>query len=241
MAEDKYIALGHPSYIWRFGQDRRLDMVRQSVQLENKRILDIGCGIGVYMSKFRRFSDEVYGIDVDWDRVREGRESVPNICAACSEYLPFADNTFDVTFLHEVIEHVADDGKTIREAYRVTKEGGKVVIYAPNRLYPFETHGFYLGKRYVFRLLPLVNYLPDFLRRIFVPHVRTYFSGDIRRLFDGLNVSFTVHTYVYPGFDKVAARRPLLAKILRRTLYLAENTPFRIFGLSHFLVVTKIA
>ncbi len=63
--------------------------------------------------------------------------------------------------LNEVIEHVGNDRDTIREALRVTKPGGRVVIFAPNRYYPFETHGVYLGKKYVFGNIPLVNYLPD--------------------------------------------------------------------------------
>ena len=44
------------------------------------------------------------------------------------------------------------------------KPGGTIVAFAPNRLYPFETHGAYFGGRYVFGNIPLVNWLPDPLR-----------------------------------------------------------------------------
>ena len=64
-----------------------------------------------------------------------------------------------------MIEHVADDRETLREVARVLAPGGTCVIYAPNRLYPFETHGIYVGKRYVFGNIPFVNWLPTFLRR----------------------------------------------------------------------------
>lgn len=237
--EDKTIALGHPSYVWRFGQDRRLNLIRRHADLEKKRIIDIGCGIGTYVRQLRRFSDEVYGVDVDFERVKEGGKALPNLAVARGEDLPFKENVFDVILLHEVLEHVQDERKTMKEACRVAKEGGLIIIYAPNRLYPFETHGFYLGKRYIFRLLPLVNYLPDRVRRIFVPHVRAYLARDLRRLFQGLPVSLKVHSYVYPGFDNIAARNTLLATLLRRVLYFLENTPLRIFGLSHFMVVEK--
>ncbi len=56
----------------------------------------------------------------------------------------------------------------------MTKPGGSVVIFAPNRLWPFETHGAYFGKRYVFGNIPLINWLPDPLRDRFAPHVRVY-------------------------------------------------------------------
>ncbi len=184
MGEDKAIVLGHPSYVWRRGQDHRLNLVRQYVPLEGRRILDIGCGLGMYVEKFRRFSAEVYGVDIDEEKVAKAGERLPSISYAPAEDLPFKDRSFDVTFLHEVIEHVADDRRAIAEALRCTDVGGHVVIFAPNRLYPMETHGFYFRGRYHFRLLPLVNYLPGRLRDSFCPHVRVYTAGGIRKLFE---------------------------------------------------------
>ncbi|MBI2907534.1 MAG: class I SAM-dependent methyltransferase [Chloroflexi bacterium] len=239
MPEDKSIALGHPSYVWRFGQDKRLNLIRRHAALDAKRIIDIGCGIGAYVRQFRRFSDDVYGVDVDFEKVKEASKSLPDLATARGEDLPFRENTFDVVLLHEVLEHVQDDRKAVQEACRVARNGGMIVIYAPNRLYPFETHGFYLGKRYVFRLLPVVNWLPGPLRRIFVPHVRAYLARDLKHLFEGLPLALKVHSYVYPGFDNIAARNAVLASLLRRILYFFENTPFRVFGLSHFMVVEK--
>lgn len=239
--EDKTIAWGHPSYVWRFGQERRLALMRRYAALEDRAILDIGCGIGVYVSQFRRFSPHVFGIDIDPEKLRQAKKSLPNLVVARGEDIPFADASFDVVFLHEVLEHVADDARTVREAVRVARVGGKIVIYVPNRLYPFETHGFYLGRRYIFGLVPLVNYFPDVLRRRLVPHVRAYRTGDLRGLFDGLPVRTLVHTFVYPGFDAIASRRPGLARFLRRVCYFAEGTALRRFGLSHFLVVEKLA
>lgn len=236
----KAIVLGHPSYVWRFGQERRLNLVRRHVPLEGQRILDVGCGVGAYVSRFMQLSATTCGIDLDPQRVREAhRRGAGNTLAASAERLPFRTATFDLVMLNEVIEHVGDDRRTIQEACRVTRQGGCVVIYAPNRLYPFETHGFYLGSRYIFGNVPLLNYLPDRLRRIFVPHVRAYRARDIRRLYAGLPVSPVIHSYVYPGFDGIAARWPHLAAVLRRALYFLEGTPLRIFGLSHFVVLRK--
>src|SRR5688500_1141958 len=48
-ADVKAIRLGHPSYVWRRGQDRRLSLIRQHVDLEGRRILDVGCGLGMYV------------------------------------------------------------------------------------------------------------------------------------------------------------------------------------------------
>lgn len=241
LTEDKAITLGHPSYVWRRGQDRRLDLIRKYVPLENKRILDVGCGLGMYVEKFRRFSSEVYGVDIDQDKIELAQKRLPNISLAPAEDLPFKERSFDVTLLHEVIEHVVDDRRAIAEAVRCTDVGGYVVIYAPNRLYPMETHGFYFRGQYHFRLLPLVNYLPDSLRNHFCPHVRVYTRRDIKRLFDGLPVRFTVSTHIYPGFDNVAARHPVLGGFLQKATDILESTPLRAFGISHFIVAQRIS
>lgn len=225
--------------MWRRGQARRLGLLRRYVPLENQAILDIGCGIGTWVRQFRAFSDRVFGIDIEAERVCEGGQDLPGLALAESEYLPFADESFDVVFLHEVIEHVADDRQTIREAVRCARPGGSIVIYAPNRLYPFETHGFYLGNRFVFHLLPFINYLPDVIRDRFCPHVRIYRQRDIHRLFADMEVDFVVSTHIYPGLDNVAARRPTLGKIVHRLVDLLEQTPLRAFGISHFVVARK--
>ncbi|MFQ5875643.1 MAG: class I SAM-dependent methyltransferase, partial [Dehalococcoidia bacterium] len=86
-SEAKAISLGHPSYIWRYGQDRRLALIRRHAPLEGKSILDVGCGLGMYIKRFRAFSDRVYGIDVDFDKLAEAREALPNLSVALAETL----------------------------------------------------------------------------------------------------------------------------------------------------------
>ncbi|HYM13964.1 MAG TPA: class I SAM-dependent methyltransferase [Dehalococcoidia bacterium] len=209
------------------------------MRLEGARILDIGCGMGVYVRKLREFSNLVYGIDVDGKRLRAGAASTPGLMLGASESLPFREASFDAVILNEVIEHVRDDAATLAEALRVVRPGGHIVIYAPNRLYPFETHGIYLGGRFVFGNIPLVNWLPDALRRRLVPHARAYTKRGIRRTYSGLDVRVRAETYVYPGFDNIIARHRRLGGVLRAALYRAERTPLRAFGLSHFVVLEK--
>ena len=233
------IERGRPSYSWRYGQDRRLEMVREYVDLEDAAVLDVGCGIGTYVRRFGQFSGDVHGIEVEEERVAEASAELPNIVHAYGEALPYPDDRFDLVFSNEVIEHVDDDRQTAAEMVRVTRPGGAIVAFAPNRLYPFETHGAYFGKRYVFGNIPFINWLPDPLRDRFAPHVRAYTMKGIERLFAGQPVRLVHHRVIYPGFDNISARYPLLGRFLRRALYVAEHTPLHAFGLSHFLVLRK--
>ena len=69
---DDAARLGHPSYVWRGGQERRLALVRQWAQLDGAAILDAGCGVGMYTEQFRRFSPHVTGVEIDLAVARAG-------------------------------------------------------------------------------------------------------------------------------------------------------------------------
>jgi SAM-dependent methyltransferase len=244
--QDKAIRLGHPSYVWGFGQERRMNLIRRFVPLEGRSILDVGCGLGMYVRALRRFSQDVHGVDIDEEKVAEASQELPNIRVAPAEDLPYPGGRFDVVLSHEVIEHVDDDRQAVAEAVRVLRRpgddggpGGRLVIFAPNRLYPLETHGIYWRGRYHFGNIPLVNYLPKRWRDRLCPHVRAYTKRDLRRLLEGLPVRVVIHTQIFPGYDKLVRRRPALGHALRRITYFLERTPLRTLGLSHFLVLER--
>jgi SAM-dependent methyltransferase len=236
---DDAARLGHPSYVWRAGQERRLALVRQWARLDGARILDAGCGVGMYTEQFRRFSPQVTGVEIDLAVARQASSRQPGIVVAPAEALPFADGSFDVLFSHEVIEHVTDDDAAAAEMLRVVAPGGRIVIFCPNRLYPFETHGHYWRGRYHFGNTPLINYLPDPLRNRLAPHVRAYTGAGLRGLFDPAQARVVHHSVIYPGFDNIVARRPGVGRVLKRGLYTLEHTPLQAFGLSHFLVLER--
>lgn len=238
---DKAALRGNPSFVWRAGQDRRLGMIAEWANLIGARVLVDGCGLGMYVRKLRDFTPYVYGMDIEFERVVEGAATLPGLAVAAAEGLPYPDNTFDTVLSHEVLEHVADDRQAANEMVRVLRPGGRAVIFVPNRLYPFETHGHYWRGTYHFGNTPLVNWLPDFLRNRLAPHVRAYTASGLRALFAGLPVTVLIHTQVYPGYDNLSARRPRVGQLARRVTYAMERSPLQVFGLSHFLVVEKVA
>lgn len=123
---------------------------------------------------------------------------------------------------------------------RVLASGGRIVIFVPNRGYPFETHGIYWRGRYHFGNIPLVNYLPRSWRDRLAPHVRVYSAGDLERLLAGLPLRLIQRRVIFGAYDNIIARWPRLGKALRAVLQALERTPLQIFGLSHFWVLEKV-
>jgi len=239
---DKAATRGVPSLVWREGQDRRLAMIQRWGALEEgERVLVDGCGVGMYARALAGFTPRVWGLDIEPERVAEAQVAAPAAAlqVAAGERLPYANGRFDAVLSHEVIEHVGDDRQALAEALRVLRPGGRLLLFCPNRLYPFETHGHYWRGHYHFGNTPLINWLPSRWRNRLAPHVRAYTRRDLRRQLAGLPATVIHHTQIYPGFDNIVARRPLLGRWLRRVTYGLERTPLRAFGLSHFMVVVR--
>lgn len=107
-----------------------------------KKILDIGCNIGVTTHKIaqRNISSTIIGID-NADHLIEIADElykdIPNlffkIMDACE--LNFSDNEFDSVSFLEVIEHLNNPVKAIKEIYRVLRRGGTLFLSTNNVYY----------------------------------------------------------------------------------------------------------
>jgi SAM-dependent methyltransferase len=115
--------------IWR-GRDRFM-AAGQWLNVENKRILDVGCNICSIERMFNLADkNSVYGIDINPssgdDRIMLKRHDI-------EEGLPYPDGFFDVVIFLEVIEHLHNYRLVMKEIKRVLKDGGMLVISTPNR------------------------------------------------------------------------------------------------------------
>lgn len=246
---EKAALRGEPSYVWRAGQQRRLEMiVKAGGERLRGNILENGCGVGMYVEHLAPFGGKVFGLEYDFERAAEAGARSPGIINAAGEHLPYPSSSFDLILSHEVLEHVADDALAVREMVRVLRSpdpasgraGGRAMIFVPNIGYPFETHGIYWQGKYSFGNKPFVNYLPRTWRNRLAPHVRIYSSDDLAKLFQGLPVRFIERTIIFGAYDNIIARFSSPGKALRGALQMLEKTPLKNLGLSHFWVVEKI-
>ncbi len=232
---------GEPSYVWRTGQERRFEMIRDGAgACLHGRVFEAGCGIGSYLVRLQKEAGQAVGLDIELERLRQAQQGADQVVCGAGESLPFPDGAFDLVLSHEVIEHVQDDRAAVGEIVRTLRPGGRLVLFCPNRGYPFETHGVYWRGVYHFGNIPLVNYLPRPWRDRLAPHVRVYSKGDLERLFTGLPVRTVYRGVIFGAYDNIIVRWPAAGRLLRRLLQSLEHTPLSIFGLSHFWVVEKV-
>jgi SAM-dependent methyltransferase len=245
---EKAALRGEPSYVWRAGQQRRLEMIQRGAGGRfGGTLLENGCGVGMYVEHLASLGGRVFGLEYDFDRAREAGARSQSIINAAGEKLPYPDSTFDLILSHEVLEHVQDDALAVCEMVRVLrspdpasgKPGGRIVLFVPNRGYPFETHGIYWRGKYHFGNIPFVNWLPRRWRDQLAPHVRVYSRGDLEKLFASLPVRIVERTVIFGAYDNLIARFGIVGRLLRSFLQFLERTPLRALGLSHFWVVEK--
>lgn len=253
----KFAHLGKPGSAFSNGFKRRLEIVADLIDLNNKRILDVGCGEGVWLPEFAKFTipQNIFGSEFDQEQVNvlhsEGSISsqigIPteNIVNCSGENLAFEDNSFDIVFQNEVLEHVSDDVATMSECLRVLKPGSSIILFTPNRGWPFETHGIFLGKTYLWGNVPFVPWLPKFLYKKLCPHVRNYSNRELRKVIkkaaEQALADYKVihHKHVFPGFDGAVRRFGFLGKVIQKTFHFFEKTPLHFFGISHLIIIQK--
>lgn len=106
----------------------------------NDRVLDIGCGSGVFLPIVAQMCREIIGIDISCDMVKQcalvaEKFEIENstLITASTEDIPFDSDTFDLVYMVDVIHHVEQPKKAIQEVYRVLRSGGKCIVFEPNK------------------------------------------------------------------------------------------------------------
>lgn len=100
------------------------------------RVLDSGCGRGMYTPFLWEHARLVVGLDFSEDHLRtmlrrHGHQPLVQFLRASAEALPFRDASFDFILCTEVLEHLRDDRQALTEVARVLVPGGRAVISVP--------------------------------------------------------------------------------------------------------------
>jgi len=106
-----------------------------------KKIVDLGCGEGVIVEKFKNKGYNILGIDSNYKSENVLNKSITET--------GFADNSFDTALCLDVLEHISfeEQEKALDEIRRIVKYGGVVVFSLPNMAHLASRFSFFfLGK-----------------------------------------------------------------------------------------------
>jgi ubiquinone/menaquinone biosynthesis C-methylase UbiE len=96
-------------------------------------VLEVGCGTGLILERVARVAREAKGVDLSPGMLAKARSRGLDVREGEATALPFADESFDVTYSFKVLSHVPDLGKALAEIARVTRPGGAAFIELYNR------------------------------------------------------------------------------------------------------------
>lgn len=119
-------------YFW-WRTETAKDIVRLAKKfsaLKGKRALDIGCGDGALSYLLKSEGANIDALECDPLRIKRAQKLVRGlkIKEGYNESLPYDDNSFDIIFSYDVMEHVTDYHKSLREIKRCLKKDGLFVI-----------------------------------------------------------------------------------------------------------------
>lgn len=150
---DWYYRSIRENILQRFWHKRRFREVAKLVEPAGGKILDIGSADGVFSKVLLDHSkaEQVIGIDVledsiEWARKHWQSEKKLIFKVGDAHKLEFKDGTFDAVFALEVLEHVFDPQKVLREINRVLKRGGYTVFLVPTDTLLFKLIWFFWTK-----------------------------------------------------------------------------------------------
>jgi SAM-dependent methyltransferase len=117
-----------------------LELAREIAAPAELDVLDVGCGVGLTDTLLAPAVRTLHGVDVSEQAIGEAARRNPHVEYRVGDAarLPYPDEAFDLTFAICVLHHVghAERLALVREMRRVTRVGGRIVVFEHNPLNP---------------------------------------------------------------------------------------------------------
>lgn len=143
---------------------------------DGARILDVGCGVGIFTRAVKEKKPlwQCFGADISEQAIIAARSLTQNVSFdICEENrLPYSDNFFDGVFFADVLEHVVNPAIFLSEIYRVLKPGGILYAFIPCEGDPTS----------FWKWLDALNLKNDLTRK-FAGHINFFSRSQVRNIF----------------------------------------------------------
>lgn len=125
--------LEHTHWWFRGRRTVYFGLLRQVLGPERpERVLDLGSGMGGFLPGLAEIAGRVYPSDITVETLAKCAErGFPLGCVGSGYALPYADRSFDLVCMFDVLEHIPDDTRVMREVTRVLRPGGRIMVSVP--------------------------------------------------------------------------------------------------------------
>ena len=124
---------------WRMVCEEKLEILEALLPATRRRLLDVGCGFGLFAQTAKERGWEALGIEPAGASAEYAREQGGEVInAPLTELLAEGLGTFDVVHLHEVLEHLPDPAGMLAILQSLLTPGGLVCIVVPNDYNPLQ-------------------------------------------------------------------------------------------------------
>lgn len=175
-------------------------------------IIDIGCGTGHNSRVMAAKGHRVHGIDISEHAIARYRENgFDGRTMDIERGLDFEDESFDLAFCSEVIEHLVRPERFAAEVRRVLRPGGRLVLSTPNSAF------------WLYRVLALFGWVVSDVQHPM--HLRFFTRASLLRLLQG--AGFRVDTAIGRNMYLIVPDPRIEAlRVLYRVVGLREETRF---------------
>jgi ubiquinone/menaquinone biosynthesis C-methylase UbiE len=124
---------------YRFDKLRYLPNVVDFTAYRGKKLLEVGCGVGIDLVRFAKGGAIVTGVDLAQKSIELAKKNFElnglhgDLRLMNGEDLQFDNNSCDVVYAHGVLQYTADAQKMVDEIYRVLKPGGEAIMMVYNK------------------------------------------------------------------------------------------------------------
>lgn len=98
----------------------------------NSKILDMGCGTGNYTQALYKTTKNIIGLDYSFGMLAQAKAKYSAIPFLQSDVtnLPFESETFDGTFAVQVLHHIKEKERFLKEAHRILRKRAHIALHA---------------------------------------------------------------------------------------------------------------
>jgi 2-polyprenyl-3-methyl-5-hydroxy-6-metoxy-1,4-benzoquinol methylase len=179
--------------------DNHRDEMLKYLPNHAKKILDVGCGTGAFASSLQKSDREVWGIEMMKTEAKTASKTMYKVfnssCEESIEHLP--DHYFDAIYFNDVLEHLVDPYKVLKDIKVKLKKDGVVISSIPNVRYHNTFLKVLINKDWKYEKFGVMD----------ITHLRFFTKKSIKRMYEeagykvsineGINVSKSIRPILY--------------------------------------------